>query len=423
MENSKRSPRLRRQLRGVYLYEGACCLDITTAVWVALLAARGYSLWQIGLAEGVFHVVSLMAEIPSGMAADLLGRKRTLALSGVMAAVSGALMGFERGFGFVMAAMACSALSYNLISGTLQALTYDSLCEEKRTDLYPAVQARCAWLESAGALLGRLAGGLTAVLSFTRFYLVDVGLSFLRSAAALTPARTDRDRGPGGPAGGGRADAAAQPAAAAAGTCAGHRALFAAQPGRGPAAAGQRPDRRAELFDPDVFCSSGCGTRGVPTALLGLLICLFELGHPLGAWLSLRVRPPRLLALYAACAALAGGVHAGRRAGPAGAGAGGRLRVCRRGHAVDPVQRAAHERRIPQRPARDAGQRGQHDLQPADDPGCAAGRPGGRYHRPGRGRAGPAGPARCWPWARRPPQNFCCTSAGACGTINSKIVL
>ena len=68
----------------------ACCLDITTAVWVALLAARGYSLWQIGLAEGVFHVVSLMAEIPSGMAADLLGRKRTLALSGVMAAVSGA---------------------------------------------------------------------------------------------------------------------------------------------------------------------------------------------------------------------------------------------------------------------------------------------------------------------------------------------
>ena len=127
-----------------------------------------------------------MAEIPSGMAADLLGRKRTLALSGVMAAVSGALMGFERGFGFVMASMACSALSYNLISGTLQALTYDSLCEEKRTDLYPAVQARCAWLESAGALLGRLAGGLTAVLSFTRFYLVDVGLSFLRSAAALT---------------------------------------------------------------------------------------------------------------------------------------------------------------------------------------------------------------------------------------------
>ena len=301
MENSKRSPRLRRQLRGVYLYEGACCLDITTAVWVALLAARGYSLWQIGLAEGVFHVVSLMAEIPSGMAADLLGRKRTLALSGVMAAVSGALMGFERGFGFVMASMACSALSYNLISGTLQALTYDSLCEEKRTDLYPAVQARCAWLESAGALLGRLAGGLTAVLSFTRFYLVDVGLSFLRSAAALTlrePTVTE-------------AQAARQAADV--------RTLLRSLPRR------LREHVRATVYfllhSPAVarlllanaligvpsfliqmFLQQRLRDAGVPTALLGLLICLFELGHPLGAWLSLRVRPPPLgLALAGGC--------------------------------------------------------------------------------------------------------------------------
>ena len=42
MENSKRSPPgCAASCAGVYLYEGACCLDITTAVWVALLAARG----------------------------------------------------------------------------------------------------------------------------------------------------------------------------------------------------------------------------------------------------------------------------------------------------------------------------------------------------------------------------------------------
>ena len=80
---------LRRQLAGLYGYGLTSCIDITTAVWVALLAARGYSLWQIGLAEGVHHIVSLAAEIPSGMAADLLGRRRTLAASGLMAALSG----------------------------------------------------------------------------------------------------------------------------------------------------------------------------------------------------------------------------------------------------------------------------------------------------------------------------------------------
>ena len=83
---------LRRQLRCSYTYSFVLTLNITGAVWVALLAARGYSLWQVGAAEGIFHVVSLLAEVPSGMAADLLGRRRALALSGVAAAVSALLM-------------------------------------------------------------------------------------------------------------------------------------------------------------------------------------------------------------------------------------------------------------------------------------------------------------------------------------------
>ena len=38
-----------------------------SAAWVAILAARGFSLAQIGLAEMIFHIVSLSAEIPSGV--------------------------------------------------------------------------------------------------------------------------------------------------------------------------------------------------------------------------------------------------------------------------------------------------------------------------------------------------------------------
>ena len=43
---------------------------------MALLAARGFSLWEIGLAESVYHIVSLFCEVPSGMAADLLAAGR-----------------------------------------------------------------------------------------------------------------------------------------------------------------------------------------------------------------------------------------------------------------------------------------------------------------------------------------------------------
>ena len=61
---------IKRQLRAVYAYSFTSALGVTNAVWVTLLAARGYSLAQIGLAEGIFHLVSLLAEVPRGVAAD-----------------------------------------------------------------------------------------------------------------------------------------------------------------------------------------------------------------------------------------------------------------------------------------------------------------------------------------------------------------
>ena len=139
---------LRRQLRCSYLYSFVLTLNITGAVWVALLAARGYSLWQIGAAEGVFHVVSLLAEVPSGMAADLLGRRRVLALSGVAAALSGLMMAFEQNFLWVCVAMGLSALAYNLVSGSQEALVYDSLKEADQTDQFFHVQTVTTQVET-----------------------------------------------------------------------------------------------------------------------------------------------------------------------------------------------------------------------------------------------------------------------------------
>ncbi len=36
---------------------------------------------QVGVAEGIFHITSMICEVPSGMAADLFGRKKTYLLS------------------------------------------------------------------------------------------------------------------------------------------------------------------------------------------------------------------------------------------------------------------------------------------------------------------------------------------------------
>ena len=109
---------IKRQLKSIESYSFSSALTVTGAVWVALLAGRGFALWQIGLAEGIFHVVSLLGEVPSGMAADLLGQRRTLVVSGLLAAASSLTMANARHFEAICAAMGLSALSYNLMSGT-----------------------------------------------------------------------------------------------------------------------------------------------------------------------------------------------------------------------------------------------------------------------------------------------------------------
>ena len=116
---------------------------------------------QIGLAEGVFHLVSLCCELPSGMLADLLGRKWTLAASRAMGALSAlAMITARTGLG-VCLAMGLCALGYNLASGTREAITYDSLLQCGQAERYLRVSAwqNIFWRGAGAAAL--LVAGLT----------------------------------------------------------------------------------------------------------------------------------------------------------------------------------------------------------------------------------------------------------------------
>lgn len=175
---------LRRHLGSVYAYSFAASLTVTDAVWVALLAARGFTLGQIGLAEGVFHAVSLLGEVPSGMAADLLGR-RTLAVSGLLSAASCALMAFAPGFGLVCAGMGVKALSYNLMSGTREALTYDGLKQAGQEERYLQVDANCCQLSTLALILADAASLLVNVLGYVGMYLLEGALGLARSLCTL----------------------------------------------------------------------------------------------------------------------------------------------------------------------------------------------------------------------------------------------
>ena len=192
--NHKRKLNLKKQLACIYTTDLFSGLRITDAVWVALLAARGFSLWEIGLAESVFHVVSLLCEVPSGMAADLLGRKKTLVSGGVCMVLQSLLMAFASDLFTICFAMGLNALAMTMFSGTSTALLYDSLKQEGCEEEYIQVSANGSQISMLANAIGSMASILNQYLGYTGFYLLNAafeGASALANMLLAEPIVTE----------------------------------------------------------------------------------------------------------------------------------------------------------------------------------------------------------------------------------------
>lgn len=194
---------LKQQLRCIYISDFFSGLRITDAVWVALLAARGFSLWEIGLAESVYHIVSLFCEVPSGMAADLLGRRKTLLSGGVLTVTCNLLMAFAPNLFTICLAMGLNALAMTMFSGTFTALVYDSLKTEGREDEYIQVSANSSQISMLANAIGSLASLLKRFLGFAGFYLLSAAFEGVSTAALalmeepiVTKAQANREKHP-----------------------------------------------------------------------------------------------------------------------------------------------------------------------------------------------------------------------------------
>ena len=125
---------LKRQLRCIYLSDFFSGLRITDAVWVALLAARGFSLLEIGLAKSIYYTVSLLAEIPRTagwpLTCSAVSAPSSWAVS--WSWPTNLLIAFAPNPFVICLAMALNALSNALFSGTSSALTYSVQLEASR---------------------------------------------------------------------------------------------------------------------------------------------------------------------------------------------------------------------------------------------------------------------------------------------------
>ncbi len=155
-------------------------------VWVALLAARGFSMVEIGVAEGVFHVASLLFEVPSGVISDVFGRKYSLVCSRLMGMLSSLLMAFSKGLSGVCLALVFGALSYNFESGAREALAYDSMKTEGKEEGYLRYSAADMTIYRVGGACSSLFAGLSLMLGYRIANLLDAAMDFACLLIALS---------------------------------------------------------------------------------------------------------------------------------------------------------------------------------------------------------------------------------------------
>lgn len=177
---------IKAQIHKLYTLTMVGYFRIAGASWVALLALRGFSMLEIGMLESIFHIVSSWFEIPSGVVADVFGRKKTMVLASLVSFVSGLFMILSNNFWSVAFAIGFSALSYNLESGTREALAYDSLKFAGQEEKYNKFASTEMMLYRITSSTATLCAGFALWLGYRKAYAFDIVFSLMAIGIACS---------------------------------------------------------------------------------------------------------------------------------------------------------------------------------------------------------------------------------------------
>lgn len=176
---------IKKQISRLYVSSVLGNLSLTGA-WVAILAARGYSLVEIGFAETVFHITSLLFEIPSGVLADVFGRKNMLIVSSIMRMLGNIIMIASCNLFMVCTSIAFHAVSYNFSSGSGDALAYDSLKMAGDEDYYERYVSNQMILYRLCSGVSTLCAGFALLIGYKAAYSTDILMGIIQIGLLLS---------------------------------------------------------------------------------------------------------------------------------------------------------------------------------------------------------------------------------------------
>jgi MFS family permease len=157
--------------------------------------ASQVTLAQFSIIMSVFALSTLLLEIPTGVLADFIGKRKTLILSRLMYLVEVILIAFFNGFWIFLIAKFISGIGVSLSSGTSSAMRYDSLKKIGKEEDYKRISGKSSFIGSLsmafvfiiGAYLFSLNTKLPAKLS-----LIPLGIGFILTFFMIEPYKSNK---------------------------------------------------------------------------------------------------------------------------------------------------------------------------------------------------------------------------------------
>jgi MFS family permease len=195
-DSRSRSP-FARNIPLYYLFQFVRGFHFWLAIWFLFLQSQhGLSYIQIGFMEVLFGIATILAEVPTGAIADRFGRRVALGM-GALGFAGATVLFATLSFPSLIVGYLFMSITRTLMSGSDDALLYDSLRQLKRTDEFERHAGRATAVATASLLAATiLAGPLVSLLDFRTVIIISAAGMGLAGLIALTlrePPRREAD--------------------------------------------------------------------------------------------------------------------------------------------------------------------------------------------------------------------------------------
>jgi len=163
-----------------YVFKFLRGLSFIVPIYILFFLENNLSLSQTMFLLAIFSILTVVLEVPSGVFADLYGRKKSLILGAIIMFLGFFLRAASTSFLEFLFAMILLGTGLAFISGADSALLYDSLKECQKESLYKKISGKAYFFHSTAMALGSFIGGLLVIYGLrTVHYLMLIPYSLL----------------------------------------------------------------------------------------------------------------------------------------------------------------------------------------------------------------------------------------------------